>query len=88
MPRNEPASLQLWQGGPPIIPSHSGTSSFGIFVILLLSKNVFGWFFSNVFQISLSYSLAYDNFKPALENPKSRPPAPENSDTIFIVLKF
>src|SRR5690554_7299242 len=43
IPRLAPASLQLWQGGPPIIPIQSGTSSELISVILRLSSCVLGW---------------------------------------------
>ena len=40
IPLKDPASLHDWQGGPPIIPSQSGTSLVSIFTILLLSNIV------------------------------------------------
>ena len=53
MPRSAPASLQLWQGGPPIIPSQSGTSSTLTSVILLLSRKV------DLEKLKSIYSLIY-----------------------------
>ena len=68
IPRNFPASLQLWQGGPPIIPSHSGISSNPISRIDFLFNFVLGKFFSNVSHISLSNSFAHTISKPAFSS--------------------
>ena len=51
MPLSAPASLQLWHGGPPIIPSQFGTFSASTSVMLRLSRVVSGKFSSKVGKI-------------------------------------
>ena len=83
IPLLAPPSLQLWQGGPPMIPSQLGTSDASIKVRLRLSNVVSGWLCSYAAQISLSNSFAKMISNPACLKPKSKPPAPEKKDAIL-----
>ena len=88
MPRRAPASLQLWHGGPPMMPSQSGTSLDGMSMMLRWSSVVRGKFALIVWAIDLSYSLAHATRKPAFLKPRSKPPAPEKSETIVGCARF
>jgi hypothetical protein len=76
IPSRFPALLMSWQGKPP----HTTSTCAGLNVLMSSCFGTPGQCLSKTFRANGSISTCHAHFNPALSNPRSMPPMPENKE--------